>query len=89
MSLSALSIRYPRVLAIMLVTVIVWGGVAFLLLPRQDEPVLTWRLANVVTRLPGASLSLTKLSFPKRTVECSAQLCSMTSQLIHSSGGHQ
>ena len=56
MNLSALSIRYPRVLAVLLLMVIVWGGAALVLLPRQEEPVLTWRLANVVTRLPGASV---------------------------------
>ncbi|MCP3935101.1 MAG: efflux RND transporter permease subunit, partial [Actinomycetia bacterium] len=54
MNLSALSIRYPRVLLVVLLTVIVWGSAALVLLPRQEEPVLTWRLANVVTRLPGA-----------------------------------
>ena len=26
-------------------------------LPRQEDPVIAWRLANVVTRLPGASPS--------------------------------
>lgn len=56
MNFSALSIRYPRVLAVLLLTAVVWGAVALMLLPRQEEPVLTWRLANVVTRLPGASV---------------------------------
>ena len=55
MKLSALSIRYPRILAVLLLTVIVWGGVAAVRLPRQEDPALTWRLANVVTRLPAAS----------------------------------
>jgi len=54
--LSALSIRYPRVLAVLLLTAIAWGVVALVMLPRQEEPLLTWRLANVVTRLPGASV---------------------------------
>jgi len=54
-NLSALSIRFPKLLAILLVTVVVWGGVALQRLPRQEEPTLTWRLANVVTRLPGAT----------------------------------
>ncbi len=55
MKLSALSIRWPRVLAVLVLTAVVWGSVALVRLPRQEEPVLTWRLANVVTRLPGAS----------------------------------
>ncbi len=55
MSLSAYSIRHPRAVAVILLTVVVWGTVAATLLPRQEEPVLTWRLANVVTRLPGAT----------------------------------
>jgi len=55
-NLSALSIRYPRILIVALLTAIVWGGAALVLLPRQEEPVLTWRLANVITRLPGASV---------------------------------
>lgn len=55
MKLSALSIRWPRVLAVLVLTSVVWGSVALVILPRQEEPVLTWRLANVVTRLPGAS----------------------------------
>ncbi len=54
-NLSALSIRYPRVLAVVLVTATVWGIAALTVLPRQEEPALTWRLANVITRLPGAS----------------------------------
>ncbi len=56
MNLSALSIRYPKVLLVVLLTAIVWGCAALMMLPRQEDPVLTWRLANVVTRLPGASV---------------------------------
>lgn len=53
--LSSLSIRYPRFVAVSVVAVIVWGLVALWMLPRQEEPVLTWRLANVITRWPGAN----------------------------------
>ena len=60
MNLPALSIRYPRVLTVLLMTAVVWGTVALNVLPRQEEPVLTWRLANVVTRLPGASVERTE-----------------------------
>ena len=54
-NLSAFSIRHPRFIALALATVIVWGCVALWLLPRQEEPLITWRLANVITRLPGAT----------------------------------
>jgi multidrug efflux pump subunit AcrB len=40
-----------------IVTIAVWGVVALWTLPRQEDPVIGWRLANVVTRLPGASPS--------------------------------
>ncbi|MBN2475120.1 MAG: efflux RND transporter permease subunit [Pirellulales bacterium] len=56
MNLSALSIRHSRILIVVLMTMVAWGGAALWLLPRQEEPVLTWRLANVITRLPGASV---------------------------------
>jgi len=52
---SALAVRHPRFLAIAVLTSLVWGCVAFDQLPREEDPTLTWRLANVVTRLPGAS----------------------------------
>jgi multidrug efflux pump subunit AcrB len=39
------------------VTFTIWGVVALWTLPRQEDPVIGWRLANVVTRLPGASPS--------------------------------
>ncbi len=39
------------------VTIVVWGVIALATLPRQEDPVIAWRLANVVTRLPGASPS--------------------------------
>ena len=55
MNLSALTIRYPGLIIVALVTVIVWGGRALWMLPRQEEPILTWRLANIITRYPGAS----------------------------------
>ena len=48
MNPSAWSIRYPRVLSVAVVTVVVWGVTALWTLPRQEEPELTWRLANVV-----------------------------------------
>ena len=53
--LSALSIRYPRFVAVSVLAVIVWGLIALWMLPRQEEPALTWRLANVITRWPGAN----------------------------------
>ena len=55
MNVTAIALRYPRVLTVAVITVAVWGAIAALSLPRQEDPVLTWRLANVVTRLPGAS----------------------------------
>lgn len=57
MNISALSVRYPRVVMAAVVTIAVWGAVALSTLPRQEDPVIAWRLANVVTRLPGASPS--------------------------------
>ncbi len=57
MNVAALSVRYPRAIAAFVVTVTVWGLVALATLPRQEDPVIAWRLANVVTRLPGASPS--------------------------------
>jgi multidrug efflux pump len=53
--LSALSIRFPRFVAVSVLATIVWGLMALWMLPRQEEPVLTWRLANVITRWPGAN----------------------------------
>jgi multidrug efflux pump len=54
-SLSAVSNRYPSVVLAAVFIAIAWGTVALVRLPRQEEPALTWRLANVVTLLPGAS----------------------------------
>jgi multidrug efflux pump subunit AcrB len=42
-------------LAVTVVTVTVWGVVSLMTLPRQEDPRIAWRLANVVTRLPGAA----------------------------------
>jgi multidrug efflux pump len=56
-NLPVLCVRYPRVVAAAVVTFVVWGVVALWTLPRQEDPVIAWRLANVVTRLPGASPS--------------------------------
>lgn len=55
MNIALLATRSPKLLAALLATAAVWGVLAFRSLPRQEEPLLTWRLANVVTRLPGAS----------------------------------
>lgn len=57
MNLPAFCVRYPRVVLAAIVTVGVWGVIALQTLPRQEDPVIGWRLANVVTRLPGASPS--------------------------------
>ncbi|MEX0612187.1 MAG: efflux RND transporter permease subunit, partial [Pirellulales bacterium] len=57
MNLAALSVRYPRAVAAVLVTISVWGVIALATIPRQEDPIIGWRLANVVTRLPGASPS--------------------------------
>jgi len=35
-------------------TLLLWGALALRWLPRQEDPHLTWRLANVITRFPGA-----------------------------------
>ena len=56
MNPAAWAIRYPRVAAVALLSLTVWGGASLVMLPRQEEPLLTWRLANVVTRQPGAPI---------------------------------
>lgn len=55
MNLSAWSIRNPKILMLAVVILSLWGLAALWDLARQEDPVITWRLANVVTRLPGAS----------------------------------
>lgn len=55
MNLSAWSIRNPTILMLAVVIVSLWGLAALWDLARQEDPVITWRLANVVTRLPGAA----------------------------------
>ena len=55
MNPSALSNRYSSVLMVAVVAAVVWGVSALESLPRQEEPTLTWRLANVITRQPGAT----------------------------------
>ena len=50
-----LSIRNSSVLVVAVVAAIAWGIAALESLPRQEEPTLTWRLANVITRQPGAT----------------------------------
>jgi multidrug efflux pump subunit AcrB len=48
-------------MAALLATAVIWGGIALARLPRQEDPVLTWRLANVITRLPGAPIERVEL----------------------------
>ncbi|MCA9190023.1 MAG: efflux RND transporter permease subunit, partial [Planctomycetales bacterium] len=55
MRVGSLARRYSLVVTSAMIVAVVWGGVAAYQLPREEEPKLTWRLANVVTRLPGAS----------------------------------
>lgn len=55
MNLAGLSIRYSSVLVVAVLIATVWGLSALRSLPRQEEPTLTWRLANVITRQPGAT----------------------------------
>ncbi len=57
MNLPALSVRYPSIVTAVLFTAVAWGTVAFITMPRQEDPVIGWRLANVVTRWSGASPS--------------------------------
>ena len=50
-----LAIRNPSVLVVAVIAAVVWGIASLESLPRQEEPTLTWRLANVITRQPGAT----------------------------------
>ena len=55
MNFAALCVRHPRATTAAVVTAAVWGAVALVNMPRQEDPIIVWRLGNVVTRLPGAS----------------------------------
>src|SRR5438132_14226079 len=57
MNLASFSVRYPRIITAAVITMTVWGLIALVTMPRQEDPVIGWRLANVVTVLPGESAS--------------------------------
>ena len=57
MNLPAFFVHHPRFVAACVVTVAVWGTIALMTMPRQEDPAIAWRMANVVTRLPGESAS--------------------------------
>lgn len=55
MDLTRLAIDNDRVTAVLLLMVLVGGVTAFFGLPRDEDPGFTIRVAQVVTRFPGAS----------------------------------
>ncbi len=55
MELSNLFYRYPRLVVLTLVLILVSGLTALNALPRQEDPNLTGRYADVITYFPGAS----------------------------------
>ena len=53
--LATLYTRHPRLLALTLGLIVVAGLSAYAVLPRAEDPVLSGRVARIVTRFPGAS----------------------------------
>ncbi len=54
-SLTRFVIDHARFTALLIVSVLVGGVVVFLTQPRQEDPEITLRSAQVVTRAPGLS----------------------------------